>query len=238
MGARCHHSVPVFLERPGKLSDVLEIVADVHERASGIPSTLERLGAHVTIRSLTRGDYVLGPGSLVERKTTTDLHLTVQRGRFWNQMYKLRGASQPVLLVEGRSLWLSSEGLPRDAVRGVLLTVANLGVCVIRSEDAADSAAWLIRLAKRNAGTVRVDRPVYAQGPRRHPGTTPAEQALAAAPGVSAVTARSLLRRFGSLYAVVSATTMEHEAVAGVGPVRAEALRSMIHDPWRATGTS
>ena len=56
---------------------MLEIVADVHERASGIPSTLERLGAHVTIRSLTRGDYVLGPGSLVERKTAKEDRLAL-----------------------------------------------------------------------------------------------------------------------------------------------------------------
>jgi DNA excision repair protein ERCC-4 len=216
---------------------MLEIVADVHERASGIPSTLERLGARVTIRSLTRGDYVVGPGLVVERKTVVDLHLTVLRGRFWNQMYKLRGTSRPFLLVEGRSLWLTSQGLPRDAVRGVLLTVSQLGVCVIRSEDAADSAAWMMRLAKRNLKTAAGERPVYAQRPQRHPRITSAEQALAAVPGLSTVTARALLSHFGSLYAVVSATKEEHEAVVGVGRVRAEALRSMIHDPWRALNT-
>lgn len=216
---------------------MLEIVADVHERDSGMPSALERLGARVTIRSLTQGDYVVGPGSVIERKTTVDLHLTILRGRLWNQMYKLRATSRPFLLVEG-PLWLSSGGLPRDAVRGVLLTVADLGIRVIRTEDVGDSAAWMLRLAKRSLRMPARERPVYAQRPKRHLRVSPAEQALAAVPGVSTVTARALLTQFGSLHAVVTATTEEHEAVAGVGSIRAEALRSMIHNPWRAADTT
>jgi len=60
---------------------MLMITADVHERASRIPSLLESLGAQVEIRALTRGDYVVGPGTVVERKTVRDLHLSIINGR-------------------------------------------------------------------------------------------------------------------------------------------------------------
>jgi ERCC4-type nuclease len=61
---------------------MLMITADAHERASQVPSLLEVLGAQVDVRALTRGDYVVGPGTVVERKTVRDLHLSIMNGPF------------------------------------------------------------------------------------------------------------------------------------------------------------
>jgi ERCC4-type nuclease len=219
----------------GRVSEVLEIVADVHEQASGVPEALGRLGVRVTTRSLTRGDYVLGPGCVVERKSVVHLHLSVKQGRFWHQMRKLRSTGAwPCLLVEGRSLRLEHGGLSPDSVRGALLAVSDLGVSVVRSEDRDDSAAWMVRIAVRRLQVEAHDRPVYAQRPRRRD-STPAEQALAAVPGISTVTARALLARFGSLQAVLSASEKDLATVAGVGPVRIRALLEMIQERWPAT---
>jgi ERCC4-type nuclease len=220
------------LDLSGRVTEVLEIVADVHERASGVPEAVSLLGVRVTIRSLTRGDYVLAPGCVVERKTVVDLHLSIGQGRFWHQIQKLRstGASA-CLLVEGQSLRLRRGGLRPDSIRGALLAVSDLGVTIVRSEDGDDSAAWLVRLALRRLRGRVADRPVYAQRPKRG-GTTPAEQALAAVPGISTTTARALLTRFGSLQNVLSATEKDLSTVAGVGPVRIRALLEMIRQPW------
>jgi ERCC4-type nuclease len=213
---------------------VLEIVADVHERRSGVPDALDRLGVRVTTRALTRGDYVLAPGCVVERKAVVDLHLSIQRGRFWHQMRKLRSTgARPCLLVEGRSLRLEHGGLQLDSIRGALLAVSDLGVTIVRSEDGDDSAAWMVRLAVRRLQVGAYDRPVYAQRPKRR-GPAPAEQALAAVPGISTTTARALLTRFGSLQNVISATEKDLLAVAGLGPVRTRALLEMIEQPWPA----
>jgi ERCC4-type nuclease len=214
---------------------VLEIVTDVHERRSGIPDRLERLGARVLVRALTRGDFVLGPGYVAERKTAVDLHLTVGQGRFWQQMRKIRDAGpRPFLLVEG-SLRIKGGGIPLTSIRGLLLATGDLGVSVVWTEDVDDSAAWLMRIAERARSSTARDRPFYGHRPRRSRTVHPAEQALAAAPGVSTVTARALLRRFGSLHQVVSAPSDELRQVPGVGRARAAALASMIHDRWPAT---
>lgn len=222
------------LNLSGRVSEVLEIVADVHERRSGVPGALELLGVRVTIRSLTRGDYVLAPGCVVERKTAVDLHLSIQQGRFWHQMQKLRSTGgRPCLLVEGQSLWLRHGGLRPNSIRGALLAVSDLGVTIVRSEGSDDSAAWMVRLAVRCLQARIVNRPVFAQRPKRGR-TTPAEQALAAVPGISTATARALLAHFGSLQNVLSATEKDLSAVAGVGPVRIRALLEMIQQPWPA----
>jgi ERCC4-type nuclease len=161
---------------------VLVITADVHERSSGVPELLEALGAHVEVRALTRGDYILGPETVVERKTVNDLHLSIAAGRFWYQMRKIRAAGRwPYLVIEGPSVFRGR--VPPNGVRGLCLAVTDLGVAIIRTEHARDTAAWLLKLASRRCqGAIR-DRPAYAQLPRSVTAPPP-QAALAAAPGV------------------------------------------------------
>jgi DNA excision repair protein ERCC-4 len=210
---------------------MLVITADVDEEASGVPFLLEQLGAHVERRRLRFGDYVVGPETVVERKSALDLHKTIAAGRLWPQMGRLRRAGRwPYLIIEGGRLWQGPVGA--DAVRGLCLAVSDLGIAVLRTDDADDTARWLYRLAvRRGEGAIR-DRPAYAQRPQRPARITPAEQALAAAPGVSVTTARAILRHFGSLEDVVLANPDQWKAVPGVGPRRATALAAMIRDRW------
>jgi ERCC4-type nuclease len=68
---------------------------------------------------------------------------------------------------------------------------------------------------------------VYAQ--RLKPGVDEVPEAmLAAVPGISTVTARALLRRFGTVRAVILAGAEALSTVEGVGPVRARALSRAI----------
>src|SRR5262245_10155249 len=210
---------------------VLSITADVHERASGIPLLLTDLGASVTVRALTRGDYVLGVDTIVERKTVADLHISVQAGRFWRQMRKVRTGVRPYLLIEGPSLFV--RGLYPEAVRGLCLAVLDLGVPIIRTEDADDTAHWLYRLAvRRRDGTVR-GRPQYAQRPSSVV-VSPTEAALTAAAGVSTATSRAVLAKFRSLRRLSEATVEELIAVPGVGPERAAAIVGLMHEEWHS----
>jgi ERCC4-type nuclease len=219
-------------ERVRQAVGVVTITADVHERASRIPFLLEALGTDVELRALTRGDYVVGPGTVVERKTIRDLHLSIMHGRFWQQIRKIRAAgSFPYLVIEGTSVFAGP--VRNDGIRGACLAVCDLGVSIIRTQDTQDTAAWLYRLAiRRQEGSTRARRP-YAQRPRLA-GISPGEAALAAAPNVSVVTARKILAAFGSVGQVCEASLDELQAVPGVGIKRATAIAALIHDPWHA----
>jgi ERCC4-type nuclease len=191
---------------------------------------MEELVAEVTRRRLLVGDYIVGQGALVERKTVRGLHRSLAEGRLWTQLGRLRtSATWPYLLVEGVDL--GDGPLRRESVHGVWLTVADLGIVVLRSDDTSDSAAWLLRLATRRQEPTSRDRPRYAQRfPRDRP--LAAEAALAAAPGISVKTARALLNRFGSLAGVLAAEPAEWQSIPGVGPHRATSLASMVHERW------
>jgi ERCC4-type nuclease len=72
------------------------IVADERERPSGLPRLLEEQGVDVDLKRLGAGDYSLGGGAIVERKTVHGFHLDIIQGRFWWQLGQLcRSASIP-----------------------------------------------------------------------------------------------------------------------------------------------
>jgi ERCC4-type nuclease len=102
----------------------MKVITDIHERESGIPAALANLGMRIEERQLSTGDYVIEGLAVIERKTVADLHQSVQRGRFWAQIGKLRHAGKwPYLLIEGPSLYRRS--LRDEAVRG--LVICRLG---------------------------------------------------------------------------------------------------------------
>jgi ERCC4-type nuclease len=201
------------------------IVCDVHEVRSGVPALLAGLGADVEIRALQRGDYLVAVNALVERKTVADFHSSIIKGRFWSQMAKIRVARRPYLLLEGSSLFTGA--VADETVRGLCLAVVDLGVTIVRTENARDTAAWLIEIAAGGA-PVR-DRPVFAQRPQSTE-NAPAVTALAAASGVSIETARSLLEHFETLLAVGQATRDDLRGITGIGAKKAEAIFALFNE--------
>src|SRR5690242_21673340 len=112
------------------------VTVDVRERRSHVPQLLERLGAEVELKRLDAGDYICGPATIVERKTIRDLHLTIIEGRLWRQLGALRDAARwPCLMVEGRHLFHGR--IDADAIRGACLAAMDLGIIVLRTDDAS-----------------------------------------------------------------------------------------------------
>jgi hypothetical protein len=148
--SRCRFSIRSMKVNRSDVDVSAGVVVGIFERGSGVPATLQRLGARVAVEPLAAGDYRIAGGVLVERKTVADLHGSLGRGRFWAQVGRIRDAAVfPLLLVEGDEL--DAGPLHPNVIRGALLAVAELGVAIVRSRDPADSALWLHRLALRQA---------------------------------------------------------------------------------------
>ena len=179
------------------------VVVDVFEPASGVPLELQRLGVRVLARKLPVGDYDVGAGTLIERKTASDLVLSLRSGRLWRQLGNLRRRCPfPVLLVEGRA---SDWRLGEEASRGLVLAVVDQGVVLLSSENPGDSAMWIAALARRRQYRVPRDRPPYTYRPRL-PAAKPGEAMLCAIEGISVHHARRLLDTFGTVRGVVQAS--------------------------------
>ncbi len=205
------------------------MLVDHRERGSGIPEALAAAGLDVRLTDLPVGDYVLGVGLAVERKGPQDLGASIRDGRIFDQAVRLQSTfPQAVLLVEGEP-----RGIAEDAWRGAVCRLVEDGFTVLHSLDAEDSAAWIVRLAKRARRAAPTTR---AEGPRRaprHP-SAQAEVMLSVVPGISAAMARSLLAAHGSVAAIAAAAPEGLRRHPGIGRVRAGRLAEALHGGYVA----
>jgi DNA excision repair protein ERCC-4 len=209
--------------------EVGPVLVDHRERGSAIPEALVDAGLDVRLTDLPVGDYVLGPGLAVERKGPADLGASIRDGRIFDQALRLQSAfPQAVLMIEGEP-----RGMAEDAWRGAVCRLVEDGFTVLHSLDAEDSAAWIVRLAKRarrTAPTARTDGPRRAP---RHP-SAQAEVMLSVVPGISSTMARSLLAAYGSVAAVAAAAPDGLRGHPGIGRVRAARLAEALHGGYVA----
>ena len=207
------------------------VLVDHRERSSGIPESLIAAGLEVQLTDLPVGDYVLGFGLAVERKGPNDLGASIRDGRIFDQAVRLQSAfAQAVVMVEGEP-----RGIAEDAWRGAVCRLVEDGFTVLHSLDAEDSAAWIVRLAKRAR---RPGPTTPADGPRRaprHP-SAQAEVMLSVVPGISTTMARSLLAAYGSLAAVTAAAPEGLRRHPGIGRVRAARLAEALHGRYVTPG--
>ena len=207
------------------------MLVDHRERGSAIQEALVAAGLEVELTDLPVGDYVLGPALAVERKGPHDLGASIRDGRIFDQAVRLQSAfAQAVLLMEGEP-----RGITEDAWRGAVCRLVEDGFSVLHSLDAEDSAAWIIRLAKRArraAPTARVE------GPRRSPRhpSAQAEAMLSVVPGISTTMSRSLLAAYGSVAAIAEAAPQGLRGHPGIGRVRAARLAEALHGGYVAPG--
>jgi ERCC4-type nuclease len=209
--------------------DVGPVLVDHRERNSAIPDALIGAGLDVRLTDLPVGDYVLGRGLAVERKGPQDLGASIRDGRIFEQAVRLQSTfTQAVLLLEGEP-----RGIAEDAWRGAVCRLVEDGFTVLHSLDAEDSAAWIVRLAKRAR---RAGPTTPNHGPRRaprHP-SAQAEAMLSVVPGISTTMARSLLAAYGSLAAVAAAAPEGLRSHPGIGKVRAARLAEALHASYVA----
>jgi DNA excision repair protein ERCC-4 len=205
------------------------VLVDHRERGSEIPEALVAAGLDVRLTDLPVGDYVLGPGLAVERKGPTDLGASIRDGRIFDQAVRLQAAfPQAVLMVEGEP-----RGIAEDAWRGAVCRLVEDGFTVLHSLDAEDSAAWIVRLAKRARRAAPTTR---TEGPRRaprHP-SAQAELMLSVVPGISRPMARSLLTAYGSVAEVAAVAPQGLRGHPGIGRVRAARLAEALRGRYVA----
>ena len=170
------------------------------------------------------GDYVI-PGQLtIERKTISDLvvSITEDSRRLFHQtdaMTMVPGSS--VLLLEGDVYGQQRLTLPNIA--GTLSYLAVIqGVSVLPTLSLPHSVYMIAKLVRHRVYGLGYDIPLRGTAPKH--ASKAAAFLLEGLPGVSANLARRLLKHFGSAQAVANATEAQLRAVEGIGPSKAKAI--------------
>jgi Fanconi anemia group M protein len=226
--------VAVTREPTTKPTQPAIILADYRERRGGVVCHLESLpGLRVEWAHLPVGDFLLGDGIAVERKTARDFVASILDRRLFDQTERLlESHERPVLVLEGDPLTTDFRVHP-NAIRGALASLAVVRRLPILPSAGPSETAELLAVIARQVQASGGERP-RAAAKRRASSVAQHQEAVAASlPGVGTVLARRLLEHSGSLAALAGADARTLREVPGIGPLRAQMLTSLLAAPYR-----
>jgi ERCC4-type nuclease len=218
---------PIFVRKPKGIV----VYVDNRELRSGVPKHLKGLGADVEIRTLDVADYVVSEDVGIERKSANDFIQSIIDGRLFDQVERLKRAyEKPVIIIEGELYGIRN--VHPNAIRGAIAAVTlDWGVPILFSSGPEETAQFIYLLAKRE----QEERKKEVRLRSEKKALTLAERQrliVEGLPNVSATLAKRLLKHFGNVERVFTATEEELKEVEGIGPKKAKEIRRVITAPY------
>ncbi|NJF25004.1 DEAD/DEAH box helicase [Thermococcus sp. Bubb.Bath] len=218
---------PIFVRKPKGIV----VYVDNRELRSGVPKHLKELGAEVEVRTLDVADYVVSEDVGIERKSANDFIQSIIDGRLFDQVDRLKRAyEKPVIIIEGNLYGIRN--VHPNAIRGAIAAVTlDWGVPILFSSGPEETAQFIYLLAKREQEERKKEVRVRSE----KKALTLAERQrliVEGLPNVSATLAKRLLKHFGSVERVFTATEEELQEVEGIGPKKAGEIRKVITAPY------
>ncbi|WP_018139912.1 ERCC4 domain-containing protein [Thioalkalivibrio sp. ALJ7] len=203
----------------------LPIRVDNREQGK-IIQRIERLeGVELEFTDLDVGDYELPNGVVVERKSATDMVLSVVDQTLWENAAKLKANhDQVVYIVEGDLYEPRFHQQALDIHRALAHLTIALGVSVLPSPD-ADNSGMLIYLLGLNA---QLEPDATARPTRPDKRRAAAEFIVSGLPGVEPDQAREMLRQLGSVRDIVNANADTLAGIEGIDEERAQRIESVV----------
>lgn len=222
-------------EEPKEANEICKMPAKifVDSREREMAKLLESLGLEVTVKNLEVGDYVVSDRVAIERKTATDFVASIidpQRNLFRQIADLARTYDRPVLILEGRDLY--SRQMNAGSIRGAMASVAvDYGIPIIPTEDKDETAEVIALLARRER--------MEGREPKLHGHKTARtlkeqqEYLIAAIPSVGPMVAKNLLKHFGSIEKIMTASSGQLQEVEKVGPKIAQRIRELVGGSYK-----
>lgn len=220
--------------KPGPLdlfvSDSLEknkpiVYADTRE-ISDLVEWIRQRGAHVEVKQLDFGDFVLSEDIVIERKTLDDFVKSIYDGRLFKQLANMREKySRPILVVQGDRKHLS--GIGESAFYGALASVlSDFKVPIFFAANGREVSELVFHIARREQTEKKRDNRIR-EG--RKPASLSETQryVVSGIPGVSGVLADRLLNHTQSIEKLFSADELDLKGIEGIGEVMARRIREV-----------
>ncbi|NLX25843.1 MAG: nuclease [Lentisphaerae bacterium] len=183
---------------------------------------------HVRVEQLSVGDFRVNDRWVFERKTISDLSISIVDGRLFTQAKALlKTEGYPVVVLEGHSKATSNKGVSREAVQGAIITLSVFfGLPVLRALNPEET----VRLVKYtvNQGAYLPGEGIFRGGYRPKGLKARRLYALQGLPHVGKKRARILLDHFSTIERVILADEEELAEVDGIGRLTAKAIRELV----------
>jgi len=201
------------------------IVVDYRERGSDAVTELAKLGAPLRFDKLDAGDYLIADEVVVERKSCNDFISSIVDKRLFEQArYMLQTQRKAVIIVEGdfaEVLAFRKVGYPQ--IYGAVAALVDMGISVLRTGSATETAYAIFYLYKRYAETTKRGylQPVKIKVIKSNKSIENVQlNMIAAIPGISRELAHRILLHFKTPRRFFKASPAELRRVEGLGEAR------------------
>jgi Fanconi anemia group M protein len=213
-----------FEKEPGKIV----IYADIRETSQQLNNILKKR-CELREMQLEVADYLLSERVAVERKVSADFLQSLIDGRLFKQLAAMKeNFESPLLIIEGEELFDDNRKIHPNAIRGALASIAiDFAVPIIWTKNALETAEQLFIIAKREQ--LDEKKSVALRGKRKmHSLNEEQEFLVSGLPKVSTVTAKKLLKHFGSPEKIFAAPESELMKVEGIGEKMAKRIKQVL----------
>ena len=218
-------------------------IAVDHREPAEIADWLEaHPGIEVTRgRALALGDFVINDKIIIERKAcnsetgNTDFENSViesdKRLFYQSEKMKFEEEMLGIVILEGDVYGNSQRMLIQSIDGAISYLTAIQQLSVLCTVSMKHTAYMIAKLATHERSGLGYTPPLRGSKPR----TLSSQQSflIQGLPGVSVEIAENLLRHFGGVPAVLSASKDELAAVPGIGPGRAQKIHAVLCADWQ-----
>lgn len=217
-------------------TDSVHVIIDSREMNSSIGRQLHKLDSiTVDMEQLDVGDYILGSECAAERKSIEDFLDTLTGGdrSLFEQLGDLANSyEKPILLLEGDKSKLYSGRVHKNAINGALASIQfDFGVNVVYTDSEEDTVNWVQLIASREQDESESE--VQAHGSKSTQTTKDQQEYIVSSfEGIGSKTAKKLLRQFGTVENIMTASEDELQETDSVGPSTAEYIREILEETY------
>ena len=207
--------------------DKLRIIVDEREKKSGIPDLLKSIGLQMEIKVLPIGDYIVGPETIVERKSIQDFMSSVFDGRLFDQCDRLKKHFQhPIILMEGNVDEIEQIIENPLVFYGAISTVAlDFKIPIIPTPNANHTAKLLVSMCSKRES---LKGPFLKKIKKSNNLQKQQLSLLASLPGVGQKLAARMLEKFETPSSVLNSTVADLSKINGLGNQRAKKIKKVL----------
>ncbi|NUN11179.1 hypothetical protein HUU53_00860 [Candidatus Micrarchaeota archaeon] len=202
-----------------------EITLDDRELKSKTARKLFELNASLRPQRLIIGDYILSDRVCVERKTSEDLESSIIDGRLFSQAKEMSAAYQaPIIAVIGSEYYRVQE----KAVRGAMISlIIDYKIPILFFDSEEDLAEFLYATAFKEQ--FQEKREIKLQFSKKTELLSEQQQLIVESiPMIGPKNAKALLKHFGSVEKIFTASEKELQDCEGIGPLRAKEIKKVF----------
>ena len=216
----------------------LTIIVDNSERGSQVTDYLKGKNVELEFANLRTGSYLITDAVAIDRTTVKEFaQLTSEKVLFRRLLEFKKTYQEPILLVEGNDR-SKSKTTSAGAIRGAVSYICCLNrIPILYTADEAETAEMLYIMANQTqfglgfeVSAPEPEQPASVAGQAPKPKTPEEIQSyiVQALPDVGSSTASAVMKMYGSLRTLFSATASDLTKVDGIGPKKAKKIVSIF----------